>query len=220
MADYCIKCSNEVHSCLFIPSAGKARMHVKEATAMTHRNSDILFTDSVKRAQARYGSREQMERLQQHGPANDTLTDAERDFIQARDGFYLATVSETGWPYLQFRGGPAGFVRVLDGKTLGYADFRGNRQYVSTGNLAHDDRAALFFMDYANRARLKLLGHARIVDATEAPDLAARLAVPGYPARVERALLIAVESYEWNCHQHITPRYTEAEFKAKGGRRN
>jgi len=195
-------------------------MHVKEATAMTHRNSDILFTDSVKRAQARYGSREQMERLQQHGPANDTLTDAERDFIQARDGFYLATVSETGWPYLQFRGGPAGFVRVLDGKTLGYADFRGNRQYVSTGNLAHDDRAALFFMDYANRARLKLLGHARIVDATEAPDLAARLAVPGYPARVERALLIAVESYEWNCHQHITPRYTEAEFKAKGGRRN
>jgi len=195
-------------------------MHVKEATAMTHRSSEILFTDSVKRAQARYGSREQMERLQQHGPANDTLTEAERDFIQARDGFYLATVSETGWPYLQFRGGPAGFVRVLDGKTLGYADFRGNRQYVSTGNLAHDDRAALFFMDYANRARLKLLGHARIVDATEAPDLAARLAVPGYPARVERALLIAVESYEWNCHQHITPRYTEAEFKAKGGRRN
>lgn len=181
---------------------------------MTHRSSDILFTDSVKKAQARYGSREQMERLQQHGPANDTLTEAERDFIQARDGFYLATVSESGWPYVQFRGGPAGFVRVLDGKTLGYADFRGNRQYVSTGNLAHDDRAALFFMDYANRARLKLLGHARIVDATETPDLAARLAVPGYPARVERAVLITIESYEWNCQQHITPRYTEAEFAA------
>jgi hypothetical protein len=193
---------------------------------MTHKSSDILFTDSVKQAQARYGSREQMERLQQHGAANDALTEAERDFIQARDGFYLATVSESGWPYVQHRGGPAGFVRVLDGKTLGYADFRGNRQYVSTGNITHDDRVSLFFMDYANRARLKLLGHARIVDARDEPDLVARLAVPGYPARVERAVLITVESYEWNCHQHITPRYTEAEFavyaansKAEGGSR-
>lgn len=181
---------------------------------MTHRSSDILFTDSVKKAQERYGSRPQMERLQQHGPANDVLTEAERDFIQARDGFYLATVGESGWPYLQHRGGPAGFVRVLDGKTLGYADFRGNRQYVSTGNIIHDDRVALFFMDYAQRARLKLLGHARIVDAADDPALAARLAVPGYPVRVERAVLITVESYEWNCHQHITPRYTEAEFAA------
>jgi predicted pyridoxine 5'-phosphate oxidase superfamily flavin-nucleotide-binding protein len=190
-------------------------MRWKEAIAMAHRNSEILFTQSVREAQARYGSREQMERLRQQGPANDTLTQAERDFIEARDGFYLATVSESGWPYIQFRGGPAGFLRVLDAKTLGYADFRGNRQYVSTGNLAHNDRAALFFMDYANRTRLKLLGHARIVDATEAPDLAARLAVPGYPARVERAVLITVESYEWNCHQHITPRYTEAEFAVR-----
>lgn len=181
---------------------------------MTHRNSEILFTASVRDAQARYGSREQMERLRQLGPANDALTEAEREFIQARDGFYLATVSETGWPYIQFRGGPAGFLKVLDAKTLGYADFRGNRQYVSTGNIAHDDRVALFFMDYANRTRLKLLGHARIADAREAPDLAARLTVPGYPARVERAVLITVESYEWNCHQHITPRYTEAEFAA------
>jgi uncharacterized protein len=187
---------------------------LKEGSAMTHRNSEILFTDSVKQAQTRYGSRVQMERLQQHGQANEALTEAERDFIQARDGFYLATVSESGWPYLQHRGGPAGFVRVLDGKTLGYADFRGNRQYVSTGNIAHDDRVSLFFMDYANRARLKLLGHARIVDAAEDPGLAARLAVSGYPARVERAVLITVESYEWNCHQHITPRYTEAEFAA------
>jgi uncharacterized protein len=182
---------------------------------MTHRSSEILFTDSVRKAQARYGSREQMERLQQHGPANDRLSEAEREFIEARDGFYLATVSESGWPYLQHRGGPTGFVRVLDGKTLGYADFRGNRQYVTTGNLAHDDRAALFFMDYAQRARLKLLGHARIIDAAEGAELAARLAVPGYPARVERAVLITVESYEWNCHQHITPRYTEAEFTAR-----
>ncbi|HKU71038.1 MAG TPA: pyridoxamine 5'-phosphate oxidase family protein [Burkholderiales bacterium] len=179
---------------------------------MTHRSSEILFTDSVRKAQARYGSREQMERLQQHGPANDRLGETEREFIEARDGFYLATVGESGWPYVQHRGGPAGFVKVLDGKTLGYADFRGNRQYVSTGNLTHDDRTALFFMDYAQRARLKLLGHARILDASQAPELMSRLAVPGYPARVERAVLITVESFEWNCHQHITPRYTEAEF--------
>jgi predicted pyridoxine 5'-phosphate oxidase superfamily flavin-nucleotide-binding protein len=184
---------------------------------MAHRSSEILFTDSVRKAQIQYGSREQMERLKEHGQPNDTLTAAERDFIEARDGFYLATVSESGWPYIQFRGGPTGFVRVLDGKTLGYADFRGNRQYVSTGNLAHDDRAALFFMDYAQRARLKLLGHARMIDAKDAPDLIARLAVPGYPARVERAALITVESYDWNCHQHITPRFTEAEFVAHLG---
>ena len=182
---------------------------------MGHRQSGILFTDAVRKAQERYGSREQMERLRTQGAANDILTEAERDFIEARDGFYLATVSESGWPYIQFRGGPAGFVRVPDGKTLGYADFRGNRQYVSTGNISHDDRVALFFMDYAHRTRLKLLGRARIIDAADSPELATRLAVPGYPARVERAVLITVESYEWNCHQHITPRFTDAEFVAR-----
>lgn len=181
---------------------------------MGHRQSEILFTDAVRKAQERYGSRGQMERLRTQGPANDMLGEHERRFIEARDGFYLSTVSESGWPYLQFRGGPAGFVRVLDGKTLGYADFRGNRQYISTGNLARDDRAALFFMDYANRARLKLLGHVKMLDAREAPELAARLAVPGYPAKVERAVLITVEAFDWNCHQHITPRYTEAEFRS------
>jgi uncharacterized protein len=190
-----------------------AARHLREI-AMAHRIAEILFTDAVRSAQERYGSRTQMERLLQHGPANDVLTDAEREFIEARDGFYLATVSESGWPYVQFRGGPAGFVRVLDDRTLGYADFRGNRQYVSTGNLIQDDRTALIFMDYAHRERLKLLGRARIVDATGEPDLAARLTVPGYRARVERAVLIAVEAYEWNCPQHITPRYTEEEFAA------
>jgi predicted pyridoxine 5'-phosphate oxidase superfamily flavin-nucleotide-binding protein len=179
---------------------------------MAHRFSEILFTDAVRAAQERYGSRAQGERLLAHGPANDWLTAAEKAFIEARDGFYLASVSESGWPYIQFRGGPAGFVRVLDDKTIGYADFRGNRQYISTGNIAGDGRVALFFMDYANRERLKLLGRARVADAREAPGLAQRLALPAYPARVERAVVITVEAYDWNCPQHITPRYTEAEF--------
>ena len=138
-------------------------------------------------------------------------------FIEARDGFYLASVSESGWPYLQFRGGPAGFVRVLDDQTLGYADFRGNRQYISTGNIDRDGRVALFFMDYAGRQRLKLLGRARIVDAAQSPEWVKRLEVPGYRARVERAVLIAVEAFDWNCPQHITPRYTEAEFEERSG---
>ena len=184
---------------------------------MTHRHSEILFTGAVRAAQERFGSREQGDRLRAHGPANDTLTAAERDFIQARDGFYLASVSESGWPYVQFRGGPAGFVRALDGKTLAYADFRGNRQYISTGNMEHDGRVALLFMDYARPARLKLLGRARVVDAAQAPQLARQLQLPDYRARVERAVLIAVEAFDWNCPQHITPRYSAAEIDALTG---
>lgn len=181
---------------------------------MTHRYSEILFTGAVRGAQERFGGREQGERLRAHGPANDTLTDAEREFIQARDGFYLASVSESGWPYVQFRGGPAGFARALDEKTLAYPDFRGNRQYISTGNMEHDDRVALLFMDYARPARLKLLGRARVVDAAQAPQLARQLQLPDYRARVERAVLIAVEAFDWNCPQHITPRYSAAEIDA------
>src|SRR5262249_14697661 len=113
------------------------------------------------------------------------------------------------------RGGARGFVHVLDEKTLGYADFRGNRQYISAGNIGEDGRVALFFMDYAGRARLKLLGRARIVDAAEGPHLVRRLEVPGYRARVERAILIGVEAFDWNCSQHITPRYTETEIEER-----
>lgn len=178
---------------------------------MAHRYSEILFTPGVEAAQQRYGSRSQGARLRELGPPNDHLSETERAFIEARDGFYLASVSESGWPYLQFRGGPSGFVRVLDGKTLGYADFRGNRQYISTGNIDSDGRVALMFMDYAHRRRMKLLGRARIVDAAADPALVARLSVADYRARVERAVLITVEAFDWNCPQHIAPRYTAAE---------
>lgn len=134
------------------------------------------------------------------------LTAEEIAFIQDRDSFYMATVTETGWPYIQHRGGPRGFLRVLDGQTLAFADFRGNRQLLSVGNLAVNDRVALFLMNYNHRERLKILGHAKVVDARDNPELVAKLAMPGYPAKIERALVIGVVATDWNCPQHITPR--------------
>jgi len=179
---------------------------------MSRAFSDIAFTPTVRRVQTQRGSRAAYEPLDHTDDRRDTLTEREAQFIAARDGFYQATVGETGWPYVQFRGGPAGFLKVLDGKTIGYADFRGNVQYVSVGNLLTDDRVALILMDYVHRRRLKILGRARLVDAREDPAVLARLVMPGYPARVERAVLITVEAFDWNCPQHITPRYTEAEL--------
>jgi hypothetical protein len=136
----------------------------------------------------------------------------ETGFIGERDSFYMASVGETGWPYIQHRGGPLGFVRVLDEQTLGFADFRGNRQYVSVGNLTKNDRVSLFFMDYANRNRLKLLGRVRLIEANDRAVLE-RLAVPGYRAAIERGFLITVEAFDWNCSQHITPRFTVADVE-------
>ena len=124
----------------------------------------------------------------------------------------MATVSETGWPYIQHRGGPRGFLKVVDDKTLAFADYRGNRQYVSVGNLAADDRAALILMDYAGRARLKIYAHVEALPLDADPSLAERVAAPGYKARVERILLLHVKAFDWNCPQHITPRFTEAEI--------
>ena len=145
---------------------------------------------------------------------HDHLGAAEAAFIAARDSFYLATVSETGWPYVQHRGGPAGFLKILDPGTLAFADFRGNRQYISLGNSAGNDRAALFLMDYPNRRRLKLYVRVEPRDLAADPALADALALPGYRARPERALLMHVEAFDWNCPQHITPRFTEAEIAA------
>ena len=184
---------------------------------MLHRWLEIASTPAVKAARERYGSAAQYARLDgtqgADGPVrNDRLGDAEGLFIAGRDGFYLASVSETGWPYVQYRGGPAGFLNVLDERTLGFADFRGNRQYVTTGNVAASDRVSLFLMDYAHQRRLKIFGRLRMVDANDDPELAARLAVPGYPGRVERAALIEVEAFDWNCPQHITPRFTQEEL--------
>jgi uncharacterized protein len=180
---------------------------------MGHRFAEIAFTDAVKALQSQYGMRVAPGRQADRASAPDRLGPREAEFIAARDSFYMATVSETGWPYLQHRGGPPGFLRVLDASTLGFADFRGNRQYVSTGNLSVDDRVALILLDYAAKRRLKLLGHARIVDVAEDAGLVERLHPPGYVARAERAVLIAIEAFDWNCPQHITVRYSEAEME-------
>lgn len=180
---------------------------------MSRAYSDLAFTSAVRAMQTRMGSRSSYARLDLAEDRRDALTEREAEFIEERDGFYQATVSETGWPYVQFRGGPAGFLKVLDAKTLGYADFRGNLQYISVGNLEGNDRVSLMLMDYANQRRLKILGRVRLVSAADDPALLARLRLPRYRAHVERAFVITVEAFDWNCPQHITPRFTEAEIE-------
>jgi predicted pyridoxine 5'-phosphate oxidase superfamily flavin-nucleotide-binding protein len=169
----------------------------------------VAFTPLVKEQQTLHGSRNQYERVEQFGNAGDSLTEAERDFILSRDSFYMATVSETGWPYIQHRGGEPGFLHVPDEHSVAFADYRGNRQYISLGNLEHDDRVALFLMDYPTRSRLKILGHAEAREGVEAQELIGELSSPGARSLVERAIVIHIEAFDWNCQQYITPRYTE-----------
>lgn len=177
---------------------------------MGHKFAEIAFTPTVKKAQERNGSRRSYAHLEEGDVHHDSLGSREMAFIADRDSFYMATVSETGWPYIQHRGGPAGFARILDEKTIGFADFAGNRQFVSVGNLHSDDRVSLFFMDYPNQTRLKLLGRVRLIEAGEA-KLLERLQVPDYGARIERGMVITIEGYDWNCPQHITLRFTQAQ---------
>ena len=179
---------------------------------MGHKFAELAFTPKVKVAQEQHGSRRAYSRMEEGDDHHDVLGPNEANFIASRDSFYMATVSETGWPYIQHRGGPGGFVRVLDDKTIGFADFRGNRQYVSVGNLKTEDRVSLFLMDYPNRARLKILGRARIVDGND-KDTLGRLSMHEYNAQVERGILISIEAFDWNCPHHITPRFTLAEIE-------
>lgn len=179
---------------------------------MGHQFAELAFTDSVQNVQEEMGSRARYARMLEGEDYGRLLSTRERDFIQARDSFYMATISETGWPYVQHRGGPVGFVRVLDEETIGFADFRGNRQYVSVGNLRTNNRVSLFFMDYVNRQRLKMLGYVTEVSLSD-QALLGELEVDDYRARVERGLIIKVAAFDWNCPQHITPRYTERELE-------
>jgi predicted pyridoxine 5'-phosphate oxidase superfamily flavin-nucleotide-binding protein len=168
----------------------------------------------VRAAQERYGSRERYSRMDNAGEVRAALGEQEAAFLAERDSFYLATVGDSGWPYVQHRGGPRGFVRVLDEHTLAFADFRGNLQYVSVGNVDADDRVSLIFVDYANRQRLKLFGRLRWHEAASAaPALRAAVDLAGYRARVERIAVIDVAALDWNCPQHITPRYTLDEIE-------
>ena len=177
---------------------------------MAKKYMQLVLTAAVQQAQDKYFGKHQ---VVENAPETDPLTSDEAGFIASRDSFYMATVSETGWPYLQHRGGPPGFVKALGPNLIGFADFKGNRQLISTGNLEVTDRAALFMMDYPHRTRLKLLGHARVLDARENTELLAELAPEPLRNKVERLFLIQVISYDWNCPQYITPRFTAAEVE-------
>lgn len=179
---------------------------------MSHHYLDIAFTDDVKAVQEQLGSRQAYSR--HDSSAEDVgfeMSEREATFIAARDSFYMASVNSEGWPYVQHRGGPQGFLKVLDAHTLGFTDFRGNRQYVSVGNLKGDNRVSLFLMDYPNRRRLKMFGRVETVELDH--PLIERLQDDSYKGKVERGFLIHVEGFDWNCPQHITPRFSEDEIR-------
>ncbi len=171
----------------------------------------LMFTPGVKQQQLMHGSRHHYERLENREAPEDRLSALEREFISTRDSFYMASITETGWPYLQHRGGPPGFVHVLDDQRIAFADLRGNRQYVSLANLLNDNRVFLFFMDYPRRARLKVAGHAEIHEGPGSESLLEQLAPAHQKVPAERAIIIRVAGVDWNCSQNITPRFTEEE---------
>ncbi|BCS32599.1 phosphatase [Luteitalea sp. TBR-22] len=174
----------------------------------------LAFTPAVQQLQARYGSRQQYARMERASPSTQALGPAETDFLASRDSLYWATVGSTGWPYVQHRGGPKGFVKVIDDRTLALGDFRGNKQFISTGNLLTDNRVAIIMVDYPQQARLKILGRVDVLDGDSARDWIERVRTPGYKAVIERVFVVHIEAFDWNCPQHITPRYTAEEIQA------
>lgn len=174
----------------------------------------ISFTTDVQNVQAAMGSRTAYQSAELGETEEAVLGAAEKAYIAERDSFYQATISQTGWPYVQHRGGPAGFLKVLDDRTIGYADFSGNRQYISVGNLRGDSRVSLLLMDYPQRQRLKIWGRARAVDERSEPELLAKLESPDFRAPVERGIVIQIEAFDWNCPKYITPRYSQREVDA------
>jgi len=183
---------------------------------MAYNFGDLMFTERVRALQERDGSRAQYLRAQTSGVIRGAeFGPRETEYLEKADHFFLASVSENGWPYVQHRGGPRGFVRVLGPRELAFADFRGNRQHVTEGNVAGDGRVAMIVMDYAQRMRMKLAGRLRFVDvSTAAPELLETVSLPGYSARIERIGVLTLQAFDWNCPQHITPRYTIEEIEA------
>jgi predicted pyridoxine 5'-phosphate oxidase superfamily flavin-nucleotide-binding protein len=173
----------------------------------------LIFTSAIKAVQERHGSRRQYARLEKSSPSQDRLSPHESEFLAERDSFYMASVGETAWPYVQHRGSPKGFLKVIDDRTIAFADFRGNKQFISTGNLLIDNRVALILVDYPGQARLKILGRAQILEGEAAREWIERLRSPEYKAVIERVFLIRVEAFDWNCPQHITPRFAEDEIR-------
>lgn len=179
---------------------------------MARKFGEIAFTPEVQAAQTQRGSRQTYEKYIANGPANDTITPKIQEFIAQLNGFYLGTVSSNGYPYIQFRGGPPGFLKVLDEKTLGFADFSGNVQYITVGNLSGNDKAFLFLMDYRHRRRIKIWGKAEYMEGNS--QWTEKLRIPDYAAEIERSILFHVEAISENCPQHIPIRYSETEVEA------
>jgi hypothetical protein len=183
-----------------------------EPVIMAQNFKHLTFTESVKKAQEQYGSREIYQRTGE-GPDQYQLFQREISMIEDRDSFYMATVGENGWPYVQFRGGPKGFLKIIDQETIGYADFKGNMQYISTGNINATKKAALILLDYPSKRRLKIWAETEILDPEKNPALRDKLTVAGYDAAVERLVVFHVKAFDWNCPQHINQRYTMEEFE-------
>lgn len=183
-----------------------------EVEIMAHKFAEIAFTKAVKQVQSEQGSRAGYTRMEQGIDANYLLSQREANFIMSRDSFYMASVSETSWPYVQHRGGPAGFLQVINEKTIAFADYSGNRQYISTGNFRNNDRVSLFLMDYPSQTRLKILGRIRVISGDNTDELAT-LENADFRAPVERGFIIDIEAFDWNCPKYITPRYTEVQLK-------
>jgi len=180
---------------------------------MAYEYGSLVFTPVIRALQEKFGSRRQYARRENSDFAADPLGPAETEFLAECDSFYMASVGETGWPYVQHRGGDKGFLKVIDRRTLAFADYRGNKQYISAGNLTADDRVALILVDYPRQARLKIAGRVRIVEGEDAKEWIGRIRDPGYDAVIERVFVIHVEASDWNCQQHITPRFTEEQIR-------
>ena len=180
---------------------------------MAYTFGSLVFTPVIKELQERYGSRRQYAKREASGFSQDGIGPSEIQFLAECDSFYMASVGATGWPYVQHRGGPQGFLKVIDEHTVAFADFRGNKQFISTGNLLTDDRVALIMVDYPRQARLKIVGHVSIAEGTEAMEWIEKARDPDYEAVVERVFVIHVEAFDWNCQQHITPRFTEEQIR-------
>jgi uncharacterized protein len=181
---------------------------------MGNRYLEIAATDSVKRVQERLGSRSAYARREGGPTVHQQLGPEEIAFIEAQDTFFLASIGETGWPYVQHRGGPKGFLQVLDQNTIAFPEFSGNRQYLSFGNILQDPRVSVFLIDFRLQERLKVFGRATLLERAEKPDLLKRLETENFPSKVERGIIIQVDAFDWNCSQYIVPRFSEEEVRS------
>jgi uncharacterized protein len=180
---------------------------------MAYTFGSLVFTPVIKALQERYGSRRQYAKREASVFSQDGMGPSEIEFLAECDSFYMASIGATGWPYVQHRGGAKGFLKVIDEHTIAFADFRGNKQFISTGNLTTDDRVALILVDYPRQARLKILGHVKIVEGAEANEWIEKVRDRDYDAVIERVFVIHVEAFDWNCQQHITPRFTAEQIQ-------